>query len=86
MRRFGCSGCYETFRPEVEGMLGSMHKGVHHVGRVPHGQMERRQRSQRLKQLKSRLDSAIASENYEEAAGLRDEIREIETSVEEVAE
>jgi protein arginine kinase activator len=58
-----------------------MHKGTVHVGRVPEGLLEVHARQQRLGQLRERLDLAIASENYEEAAGLRDEIQEIETSV-----
>lgn len=82
VRRFGCATCYNTFRNEVEGMLSSMHKGAKHVGKVPQGQMERHQRNQRLEQLRSRLDQAIAAENYEEAAGLRDEINEIEAEAE----
>jgi protein arginine kinase activator len=82
VRRFGCAACYETFREEVQAMLRGLHKGTCHVGRVPSGQMERHQRNQRLELLRSRLDQAIASENYEEAAGLRDEIREIEEAAE----
>jgi protein arginine kinase activator len=78
VRRFGCAHCYTVFREEIEGMLTSMHKGPKHVGKVPHGQMERHQRNQRLEQLRLRLEQAIAAENYEEAAGLRDEINEIE--------
>jgi len=82
VRRFGCANCYSVFRTEVEGMLGSLHKGSKHVGKVPEGQMERHQRNQRLEQLRSRLDQAIAAENYEEAAGLRDEINGIEAEAE----
>jgi protein-arginine kinase activator protein McsA len=41
--------------------------------------MEAHERQQRLEKLRERLDQAIAAENYEEAAGLRDEIQEIET-------
>ncbi len=82
VRRFGCGACYETFGEEVEGMLRGLHKGRNHVGKVPRGQMERHQRNQRLEQLRSRLEHAIATENYEEAAGLRDEIREIELEAE----
>ena len=80
VRRFGCATCYRTFRDEVDSMLRGMHLGRRHVGKVPRGQMERHQRNQRLEQLRVRLDHAIASENYEEAAGLRDEIRDIEAS------
>ena len=56
-----------------------MHKGTTHIGRVPEGLVEEHARQQKLDQLRNRLDEAIAAENYEEAAGLRDEIQELET-------
>jgi len=78
--RLGCSACYRTFREEIQRRLGGMHKGVVHVGRVPEGMLEAHERQQRLEQLRGRLEQAVAAENYEEAAGLRDEIQEIEAS------
>lgn len=79
--RLGCSECYNTFDDIIGGRLKGMHKGTVHVGRVPEGLVEAHARQQRLDQLQKRLEQAIAAENYEEAAGLRDEIHEIETSV-----
>ncbi len=78
IRRFGCADCYTTFRDDVNQMLRGMHKGFKHCGKVPAGLMELHQRTQRLEELRGKLDQAITSENYEEAAGLRDEIRQIE--------
>jgi len=78
IRRFGCGHCYSVFRDEVNSMLRGLHKGNRHCGKVPAGLMELHERNQRLEELRGRLDLAIASENYEEAAGLRDEIRHIE--------
>ncbi|HCQ38376.1 MAG TPA: excinuclease ABC subunit B, partial [Verrucomicrobiales bacterium] len=71
----------ETFGDEISRRLKGMHKGTSHIGRVPEGLVEEHARQQRLDQLRSRLDEAIAGENYEEAAGLRDEIQELETPV-----
>ena len=79
--RLGCSECYNTFDDVIGRRLKGMHKGTVHVGRVPEGLVEAHARQQRLDQLQERLEQAIAAENYEEAAGLRDEIHEIETSV-----
>ncbi|MFT3992550.1 MAG: UvrB/UvrC motif-containing protein [Luteolibacter sp.] len=79
VRRFGCSDCYSVFRDEVNQMLRGMHKGVSHIGKVPEGLMAQQYRHQRLEELRSKLDQAIASESYEEAAGIRDEIRGLET-------
>lgn len=78
--RLGCSICYDTFRGEILKRLRGMHKGTTHVGRVPEGLMEAHERQQRLEKLRERLEQAIAAENYEEAAGLRDEIQEVETN------
>lgn len=76
--RLGCSDCYQVFRPEVTQRLKGMHKGVLHLGRVPAGLVEVHQRQQKLDTLRGRLDEAVRSENYEEAAGLRDEISKVE--------
>lgn len=78
VRRFGCGVCYETFRDEVNQMVRGMHKGPTHCGKVPDGLMELHERKQRLEELRTRLDQAVTAENYEEAAGLRDEIRQLE--------
>jgi protein arginine kinase activator len=77
VRRFGCSDCYATFAEEVGHMVRGMHKGTTHVGKVPAGLMAMQVLHQRLEELRSRLDQAIASESYEEAAGIRDEIRNL---------
>ena len=82
VRRFGCGVCYATFRDEVNQMVRGMHKGPAHCGKVPDGLMETHQRNLRLEELRSRLDQAVNTENYEEAAGLRDEIHQLETKVE----
>lgn len=78
IRRFGCGACYETFRPEVREMIRGIHKGETHRGKVPEGLMELRQHKLRLEELRGQLDHAVIAENYEAAAGLRDEIRQIE--------
>lgn len=79
VRRFGCSKCFDTFRPELELILRGMHQGMHHVGKVPKGFEEIHARDEKLEELRGRLENAIQSENYEDAAQLRDEIRHLET-------
>lgn len=78
VRRYGCGDCYATFSEEVTQMLRGMHKGTSHVGKVPEGQMALQFRNQRIEELRTRLEQAITSESYEEAAGIRDEIRNLE--------
>ncbi len=78
VRRFGCSDCYATFSEEVGQMVRGMHKGPSHIGKVPEGLMAIQFRHQRIEELRSRLEQAITSESYEEAAGIRDEIRNLD--------
>jgi len=78
VRRFGCSDCYGTFGDEVGQMVRGMHKGTSHIGKVPEGLMAIQFRHQRIEELRSRLEQAITSESYEEAAGIRDEIRNLD--------
>jgi len=73
--RLGCAECYETFKEGLEGLLKSMHKGTKHVGKVPQSLQQSRDLSDRLKNLQRKLDKAVAEEDFEQAALVRDEIK-----------
>lgn len=79
--RFGCPHCYEVFKPMLEPMLRNMHKDVVHRGKVPSRAIARLSRQRHLQELEKSLREAIAVENYEEAARLRDEIAEAKTAM-----
>ena len=77
--RLGCPHCYATFEPHLRGLLRRIHGGTQHVGKVylppdPSAtEMEKR-----LQALRRRLERAVAAEDFERAAELRDEIRTLE--------
>lgn len=73
--RLGCPDCYKTFADGLEGLLKTMHKGTRHVGKAPGLQNPGRDPQDRLQLLQKRLEEAVAVENYEEAARVRDEIK-----------
>ena len=75
--RLGCPECYKTFAEALEGLLKTMHKGTRHEGKVPEALRATREQSDRLKLLQKKLAKAIEQENFEEAAQLRDEIKQI---------
>jgi protein arginine kinase activator len=79
--RLGCAECYKTFAEGLEGLLKSMHKGTRHTGKVPEGMRQTRDLSDRLKALQQKLAKAIEEENFEQAAGLRDEIKQMTNRV-----
>jgi len=75
--RLGCPACYRTFADGLEGLLKSMHKGTKHVGKVPEGLRQNRDLTERLKTLQKKLAKAVEDENFEQAALLRDEIKQM---------
>lgn len=76
--RLGCAVCYETFEEGLLSLLKAMHKGTEHIGKVPARLMRSLELGARVKQLRRDLDKAVAEENYEVAAQLRDQLRELE--------
>ena len=75
--RLGCAECYKAFADGLEGLLKSMHKGTRHAGKVPASLRQTRDLSDRLKTLQQKLAKAIEEENFEQAAALRDEIKQM---------
>ena len=73
--RLGCPECYRTFAEGLAGLLKTMHKGTRHVGKTPEALRKTRDSVDRLKTLQTKLDKAIASEDFELCAKLRDEIK-----------
>jgi len=76
--RLGCSSCYDTFSEGLADLLKGMHKGVRHTGKVPSHLSRRFAMADRVKSLDAELQKAVKAEKYEDAARLRDEIRNIE--------
>lgn len=73
-----CPDCYTAFADLLEPTLRRLHGNVTHTGRAPAARRAIREKQTRREELKAALQSAIAAENYEEAARLRDELRGIE--------
>ena len=77
----GCPNCYTTFADELYGTVRSIHGSVKHIGRVPAKFKKRGENMTRLTELKNDLKHAIADENFEAAATLRDQIRALESEM-----
>ncbi|MBV8813157.1 MAG: UvrB/UvrC motif-containing protein [Verrucomicrobia bacterium] len=76
--RLGCSTCYQTFGEGLGSLIKAMHKGTQHTGKIPARLYRDLARTDRLKELRRNLETAVSQEDYEKAANLRDEIRELE--------
>lgn len=72
----GCAKCYETFESSMKPLLKKIHSTTTHTGKV-YGSSQTMAEN-KIDLLKSQLKEAIANEEYEKAARLRDSIKEME--------
>jgi len=77
----GCAVCYRSFSEELEPILTDAHGSSHHVGKTPRVNDLHSRLNTTLQTKRSLLRSALQTESYEEAAMLRDEIRELEAAL-----
>lgn len=71
----GCAGCYKTFKTPLDSLLQRIHGNTQHAGRIPGSVRSGVSIRMNIDRLKQRLQKAIAEEEYEQAAKLRDSIR-----------
>jgi protein arginine kinase activator len=62
-------------------LLKAMHKGTEHVGKLPHRAHRVVELGDRMRSLTENLQKAVAEENYESAASLRDQIKQLEHEI-----
>jgi protein arginine kinase activator len=88
--KFGCANCYDAFQSEIDPILKKIQGSNRHIGRLGEvkkaeklnitntpDEQEKEQKSE-TQELKEELKKAVQEENYEEAARIRDKIKEIE--------
>ncbi len=75
--RLGCAQCYTAFEGALRELLRRVHGAARHRGREYEAPAFRSEVSA-LDELRERLQQAVASEEFEVAATLRDQIRALE--------
>lgn len=76
--KFGCTDCINTFKPRLMPVVKSIQGHDAHTGKIPKRAGGDYRIQKDIEKLKAQLKHAIESEEYEQAAQLRDKIREIE--------
>ena len=77
--RLGCPQDYEVFRAALAPLLQRIHRAQRHVGKVPAHAVRNAAWQMELMELRQQLRQAVETEAYEEAARLRDVIRQKES-------
>ena len=78
--RLGCPNDYQVFRDVLIPILERVHGGSSHTGKVPRRTARTVQEENQLVQMREELRRAIAAEDYEKAARLRDLIKTREST------
>jgi protein arginine kinase activator len=87
--RLGCPDCYEYLGESLQSVIAGYHGATRHAGKHPHviedsGVRDRprscvRPAIKTVEEYRHMLEQAVLNERYEEAAVLRDAIRELES-------
>jgi len=81
--RLGCAACYSAFAEPLDSLLLKVHGNLQHAGRMPGGLKNDASIRFTIEKLKQELVKAIAAEEYEQAAQIRDKIRMLNAQLEE---
>jgi len=76
--RLGCSDCFNAFEERLKPLLRRIHGSSIHTGKVPTRARKRVEILRELDQLKEELQVKVQNEEFEDAALLRDRIRNVE--------
>ena len=83
--KFGCEKCYDTFSDKIDYLIKNLHGTTRHIGRkskfIESNEKNNKQEvkeESKIEKLQKDLKQAIKDERYEDAAKIRDEIKELE--------
>ncbi len=80
-RLLGCPTCYDSFRDELSSIISKVQdNNSQHIGRAPAQATVDLNRHLQVRRLLKKLESAVNKEEYEQAAVLRDQLRELHES------
>ncbi len=76
--RLGCGKCYDAFGSALSRPIRQIHGEAAHEGKIPKRGGSKISTETKIRSLKRDLDRAVEEQEFEKAAQLRDEIKELE--------
>ncbi len=77
--KVGCCECYSTFYDQLLPYVKRVHGSTTHVGKTPNSvSFTEKTHTETVEALRNELSRLVALENYEQAAIIRDKIKEME--------
>ncbi|WP_182201213.1 UvrB/UvrC motif-containing protein [Paraliobacillus salinarum] len=85
--KFGCASCYDAFEEYLNPIFRRVHSGnITHDGKIPNRQGTFLKKKQLVQEYKGKLKDLIENEQFEEAAVMRDKIKELENNTAKIDE
>jgi protein arginine kinase activator len=81
--RLGCGECYNAFKKYLVPLLKRIHGSIQHIGKSPEKFAKGLKKTLDIEELRNKLQRAIEQEAFEEAARLRDQIKQLEKKMDE---
>lgn len=77
--KFGCANCYDTFKAKLPAIFRKVHSGnTKHDGKIPKRKGGNLHIKKEIERYREYLQQLIKEENFEEAAVIRDRIKDLE--------
>ena len=77
-RKIRCPSCYDTFGDHLPKLFNRIQAGPQHIGKMPGARSNVYVIKKQIEDIRKRMKSAVDEEQFEEAAKLRDEVKELE--------
>ncbi|WP_129599895.1 UvrB/UvrC motif-containing protein [Anaerophilus nitritogenes] len=79
--RLGCSKCYHAFYEKLNTLIKRIQGNESHIGKIPKRAGGSLRIKNQITELKIKLNDAIRKEAFEDAAYLRDQIKELQNQI-----
>jgi protein arginine kinase activator len=79
--KMGCPHCYNEFRSILLPIIKAIHQDTKYRGKMPETMPRQMKLEKSISDLRNRLQREIFIENFEEAARIRDEIKQLEKNI-----
>jgi protein arginine kinase activator len=79
--KLGCKDCFVAFEKDVRAIVSQMAARPRHTGKLPRTLVVEHAAEVRGEEIREELRQAVEREDYEQAARLRDRLREMESNV-----
>lgn len=80
LNRLGCPECYRAFDPNIRPLLARLHGRTIHLGKVPRTSPPGRNPLAEMTRTRVALEKAVSTEDFEEAARLRDYLKMLQAA------